>query len=189
MQKMSKGFYIGGYFAGAGVSIVLMVVVFVVFAVSAAQRPNDEPPIAILGFLILAMLPMFFSVVVLFMFIYRMWESIQDGHARMTPGKAVGFMLIPFFNLYWIFPVYQGFAQDYNQYIARRQLNLPRLDEQLFLYHPIAILCSIIPFLGGLASIAAIVLLVIIISKTCDAVNALSNAPQLPTATASAAGI
>lgn len=188
MQKMSKGFYIGGYLAGAGVSVFMMVAVAVVFVLAVAQRPNDDPPLAILGFLIPAMLSAFFSVVVLFMFIYRMWESIQDGHARMTPGKAVGFMLIPFFNLYWMFPVYQGFAQDYNQYIARRQLNLPRLDEQLFLYHPIAILCSMIPFLGGLASIAGIVLLVIIMSKTCDAVNALGSAPQLPAAAASATG-
>jgi hypothetical protein len=185
---MSKGFYIGGYFAGVGVSVLMIMAVFVVFVVSAAQRPNDDPPLAILGFLVLALLPMFFSFVVLLMFIYRMWEAIQDGHARMTPGQAAGFYLIPFFNLYWMFPVYHGFAQDYNKYIARRQLNLPRLDEQLFLYHPIAILCSVVPFVGGLASIAAIVLLVIIIVKACDAVNALGNASRLPAA-ASSAGI
>ena len=187
-SKMSKWFYIGGYFGGFVVSIVLAVAISVTFAVFAGPHPSDGPPLAMLGFLLLAMLPMLFGVIVYFMFIYRMWASIQDGQARMTPGAAVGFCFIPFFNFYWIFQVFQGFAQDYNKYLARRQLTFQRLNEQLFLSYSIVTLFSMIPYLGILALPVVTVMQVIVISKTCDAVNALDNAPPLPVAAPVAAG-
>ena len=188
--KMSKGFYIGGYFAGFGVSVILLVAVIVTFVALAAQDPHNQgPPLAMFGFMALASLPALFSMVVLFMFIYRMWASIQDGQARMTPGKAVGFCFIPLFNLYWMFPVFQGFAEDYNTYLARRGLHLQRLNDQLFLSYPIMVLFSAIPYLGMLASPVALVILVLIISKTCDAVNALNHVPSVPAAAPMVAGI
>ena len=185
-RKMSKGFYIGGLFAGFVVSIILGMAVAVTFGVLAGLHPNDGPPLAMLGFLLLAMLPSVFSVVVYFMFIYRMWASIQDGQARMTPGAAVGLSFVPFFNIYWVFQVFQGFAQDYNKYLARRQLGLQRLNEELFLSYAIVTLFTMIPYLGMLALPVALVVCVIIMSKTCDAVNALSQVPQ-PAATVAVA--
>jgi len=178
-NKMSKGFYIGGYITGYILFAIMLTIAIVAIIFSVSQHP-DDPPLVALGLMGIAFLPLIFSVVVYSMFIYRMWAAIQDGYARTTPGKAVGFIFIPFFNFYWIFQVFQGFAEDYNRYLARRQLNLPRLDEQLFLYYPIAILCTIVPFVGGLAALAGIVLLVLIISKTCDAVNALATAARAP---------
>jgi len=38
--------------------------------------------------------------------VYKAWEAIQNGHARTSPGKAVGFLFIPCFSLYWMFPAY-----------------------------------------------------------------------------------
>jgi hypothetical protein len=96
---MSKGFHIGGYFAGFAVGIVFMVAAGVTYLVLVKPNPSDGPPLALFGYMALAGLPMLFSLVVLFMFIYRMWASIEDGQARMTPGKAVGFCFIPLFNL------------------------------------------------------------------------------------------
>jgi hypothetical protein len=179
-KRMSKGFYIGGYLAGIVVSIIVMMGVIAVDLSILAQHSDDPPLALLLGIAALCIIPLVFTLAVFFMFIYSMWAAIQDGYARMTPGKAVGFMLIPLFNFYWVFQVFQGFAEDYNRYIARRQLNLPRLDEQLFLYYPIAVLCSIVPFVGGLIALAGLVLLVLIMGKTCDAVNALPTAPQAP---------
>ena len=176
-KMMSKGFYIAGYLAGYILSVILLTIAFVMMFFSISQHP-DDPPLAAFGLLLVAFLPLILTAVVFMMFIYRMWDAIQDGYVRMTPGKAVGFMFIPFFNFYWIFQVFQGFAEDYNQYIVRHQLNLPRLDEQLFLYYPIAILCTIVPFLGSIAAMACVVLLIMIIIKTCDAVNALLSVPQ-----------
>jgi len=35
--------------------------------------------------------------------LYRMWRMVPPERAATTPGKAVGFLFIPIFNLYWNF--------------------------------------------------------------------------------------
>ena len=59
--------------------------------------------------------------------IYKLWSAIEQGNVRTTPGKAVGFMFIPFFNLYWMFQVYWGWAVDYNNYCDERGINGPKM--------------------------------------------------------------
>lgn len=53
-----------------------------------------------------------------FILLYKFWQVNQDGRASTTPGKAVGFMFIPFFNIYWIFRAFPGLSLDQNRYIA-----------------------------------------------------------------------
>ena len=62
------------------------------------------------------------ALVLHFTLLARFWAVIQDGpgEARTTPGKAVGFMLIPLFNLYWVFQAYSGLAADMKNYGRRR---------------------------------------------------------------------
>ena len=50
----------------------------------------------------------FFSVIV-----RRGWASI-DGGSGMSPGKAQGFLWIPFFNFYWVFPALVSLATQTN---------------------------------------------------------------------------
>jgi hypothetical protein len=51
----------------------------------------------------------FFSVIV-----RRAWASIDGGPAGMSPGKAQGFLWIPFFNFYWVFPALVSLATQTN---------------------------------------------------------------------------
>ncbi|MDO4551096.1 MAG: hypothetical protein Q4C96_07580 [Planctomycetia bacterium] len=51
--------------------------------------------------------------------IYRCWSVIQDEYVRTTPGRAVKFLFIPVFNLYWIFVAILGLAQDMNVFCNR----------------------------------------------------------------------
>jgi hypothetical protein len=176
MQKpMSKVFYLGGYFGGLVVFGIIYVVAFGGMMMAAQRNPNHVPTAGI-GLMGLALVPLIFSMVVMAMFLHRMWASIQDGQARMSPGKAVGFMFIPLFNIYWLFQVIYGFAQDYNKYIARRSVSVPRINEQLFLFYPISAVACVVPFVNLLAAPASIVMMVIVVVQTCDAVNALIGA-------------
>lgn len=34
---------------------------------------------------------------------YQLWKAVPPQYAATTPGKAVGFLFIPFFNFYWAF--------------------------------------------------------------------------------------
>lgn len=83
--------------------------------------------------------------------IYKMWEAIQAGPARTTPGKAVGFLFIPCFNLYWMFVVLYGWAKDYNQFVKLRRIRALPVSEEL----PLG-LC-VFSLLGGMAAFGAFV--------------------------------
>lgn len=64
-------------------------------------------------------IPMFAGTILMFVLLYKLWGVVQDGQAATTPGKAVGFLFIPFYNFYWIFQAYWGLAKDLNRYIKQ----------------------------------------------------------------------
>lgn len=43
---------------------------------------------------------------------YKCWVAIPQSFARTTPGKAVGHLFIPIYNLYWLFPSIAGLGDD-----------------------------------------------------------------------------
>jgi len=53
---------------------------------------------------------------------YRMWAAIQDNEASCSPAKAIGFLFIPVFNIYWALYMFTGFAEDYNAFKQRRSV-------------------------------------------------------------------
>lgn len=57
--------------------------------------------------------------ILLLIIIYRSWKVVQDGYASTTPGKAIGFLFIPFFNFYWLFKAFAGLSVDQNSFIDR----------------------------------------------------------------------
>jgi hypothetical protein len=108
-----------------------------------------------------------------------MWGAIKDGHARTTPGKAVGFLFIPFFNIYWFFQVWAGFPTDYNRFVDRYKLPVTHLASEIYVAYSVLFLLSIIPFLGILSVIAILIITPIIAATTCDAVNRLAVKDKL----------
>jgi hypothetical protein len=76
---------------------------------------------------------MLLSAVIFLLFIYKMWGALQDGRASTAPLPAALLLLVPVFNLYWIFKVIYGFAQEYNRLADRHRLNVPQLPAGLYL--------------------------------------------------------
>lgn len=54
------------------------------------------------------------NVVFLCVLLYRYWNLVQTEPCSITPGKAVGFLFIPFFSLYWIFVSFWGLGKVFN---------------------------------------------------------------------------
>jgi hypothetical protein len=52
--------------------------------------------------------------------LYRCWQAIQGFTARTTAGKAVGFLFIPIYNLFWVFVSLKGLASDANEFLENR---------------------------------------------------------------------
>ncbi|MCI0662646.1 MAG: ABC transporter permease [Acidobacteria bacterium] len=157
-QRLSKEFYIA--------SLVICNGIVFLSGVSSPSLTTSKSVITPVIILRLC------SAILIIVLLYKMWRAIQDGHARTTPGKAIGFLFIPLFGFYWLFQVTWGFARDYNRYVARHSVNAPKLSEGLFLAFAILSLVTLIPFPGRFLSIIYFFLAIVVVSKICDAVNA-----------------
>jgi len=110
-----------------------------------------------------------------FLLLGKMWGSIQDGVTPVTVGKAIGFLFIPVFSVYWIFVAWGSFPRHYNDYIERYKLNAPYLSGALFTTLPIIMLTA------GILVFPLIALPIVfgfVIARTCDAVNNLKQATE-----------
>lgn len=87
----------------------------------------------LLSFIIIGIPAVIAGVIIYYILLYRFWLLIQDGKARTSPGKAVGFCFIPFFNFYWIYVAIVGLAKDMSLYCRERNIECPLPSEGLAL--------------------------------------------------------
>jgi hypothetical protein len=97
--------------------------------------------------------------------LYRAWTCINDGGARTSPRRAVGLLIIPVFNVYWMFCVVPGFATDFNLFIERHQIEARPLSRNL-------ILATMVPLIG-------IVFYWGVIADICDSINCVRRSHDL----------
>lgn len=161
MKRLDEKFYMVSILAPA---IALPVALLPVFASDGALFPL---------LLILFELGGMYTLVVVLMLWHAAWKSIQHGHARTTPGKAIGFLFIPFFNVYWLFQLIWGFAKDYNAYRERHCLDVPQLPEGFFLATCIIAPFGVLPGLGIVCLIVSLLMYYSVLYKVLKAVNAL----------------
>jgi len=183
MNNVSKRFYFGSYLAAT-----LLAAPFTIGPLIAGEGTIEEEhlPFTIVGSVI-----GIYAFVVLAILIYKMWKAIPQAVARTTAGKAVGFLFIPVFNLYWWFQALWGWSQDWNCYAAKSEGKLPRMSEALPL--SIAVFSAIGGSIGAIAAFAGApwlgivlaapnyVLIPIFIFQVC---NLLNNAPTVVDAAA-----
>lgn len=182
-MRMSKGLYLGALIVAF--LLIPLCGIPALFLLNSYELPrsmgiDDDITSLSVGVLIfLAIAPvLLIHMILTFLVVYKMWSSIQDGAVRTTPGRAIGFLLIPFYNLYWIFQVWGGFPTDYNGYVQRHSLQVPTLSPGIYVTYPIVIVLSLVPLLNVLAILVAPVIFAIVIVKTSNAVNALAEARQ-----------
>lgn len=145
------------------------------------------------------------SVAIELMLFYKMWAAIKDSQTSISPAKAVGFLFIPVFNIYWALLMITGFAEDYNSFIQRRAIKARNLSLTLFLIYAFAFILAatvlttpmifVFAFLGRIsgafvgyttaawilfslvlvAGIAHFITYILVATKTCNGINALSE--------------
>jgi hypothetical protein len=171
--RLRKGFYLGTLAAALGLPLLLYaaVIVLVLTQVWKSQRLHDLVPILILWGM--SSLLIVYGAAVMCAFIYRMWAAIQDGHARTSPGRALGFLFIPIYQFYWVFQAFPGFAKDFNSYAARHSLTVSRLSPGLFTAYAILCIVAMLPWLDVLLSPAIVIVGLVMVSRVCNAVNAI----------------
>jgi hypothetical protein len=170
MNKVSKGLFLGSVGIGFGIASVLLIAGNMQFR---AGSPSSA--LLLTG---LASIPMLYGGIFMLVLWYKSWAAIQDGQARTTPGKAIGFLFIPIFDFYWLFQAVWGLAKDFNAYLQRNSIPAPRLPEGLFLAYCILCFTSWIPYLGLVLLVANCIIVLIMVSALCDGINALAGKPQ-----------
>lgn len=157
-------------------SIIISWIFIVILSIAtvAANLKNSD------GKLFLILLLIGFSLYLTLLFIkiwYKSWDSIQDGHARTTPKKAIGYSFIPIFNLYWMYQLTWGFAKDFNSYLERHNLSTNKLSEGLFItFATLSILnvfLSYLPIIGQIFLLIEIILSIVVVNYLCDAINSI----------------
>ncbi len=164
--RLSSAMFIGSTALGNGLSLF--------FSFMSGRAPDESVR---LTFALLAFIPSLCAGWVMLILFYRMWAAIQDGQARTTPAKAVGFLLIPVFNFYWAFQAIWGFAKDYNRYIDRHNIHTAHLSETLFLVYVVLSFTTWIPILGLFLLVINYFVAMAMIASICSAVNTLMPAP------------
>jgi hypothetical protein len=104
--------------------------------------------------------------IMMFIYLYRAWVLLQPGGASTTPGKAVGFLFIPLFSLYWIFIAVGKWPKDWNRIIGSypNLSGAPRASEGIFLTWAI---CVVVPFLFPVT----LVVMFLAIKEMCSSIN------------------
>jgi len=177
-MRVSKALYLCSIIGAPILGVIILIVAGIGFALSPLEGGLPVIGIEAWG---LSLSLFIYALVMECVLLYKAWKVIQDGSARTSPGKAVGFLFIPFFNLYWIFQAFWGFAKDYNAYVQRHHdvsaggISIPELSVNLFLAYCILLLVggllSAIPFLGAILQLVYFVLFILVTIKLCDAIN------------------
>lgn len=155
------------------------IILFAVAVILAIAFEDSSLAAFALPMMLVAFGLLIWAVIRLFQCLYRSWAIIPADMRRTTPGKAVGFSFIPFFNYYWLFVAYFGWAQDYNAYLDKTgQANVARVPVELFRFYAILLavsgVTSLVPGLalvGNLAAIAAMIVGLVAIKHMCDALD------------------
>jgi hypothetical protein len=87
---------------------------FSMLALASGYRSDREV------WMLLSLIPLIPMVVFHSLILHRGWKSVQDGAAKETPGRAVGFCFIPFFNFYWNFVAHVGLMKEFNRLAIAR---------------------------------------------------------------------
>jgi hypothetical protein len=114
-----------------------------------------------IALVILGAILLIVAVIYLIVMVYRVWQFTIHQSQRYqlkpsieSPGKAVGFLFIPFFNLYWMFIVYGKLPKDINAICVARG-EAASIPDGLGIAVAVLSVMSLIPFVGYVTGIIA----------------------------------
>ncbi len=137
-----------------------------------------------MGFVVLFQLGVAISATVAdCILLHHWWAVLPPGWRRMTPGKAVGYLFIPIYGLYWAFVAYGGLADDLNRFVEAHGMCSDRASSEVIYWSLsvgiIAVLLFWIPIVSNVLGIAAFILYVIFAIPTtriCKAIGGVLEA-------------
>ncbi|MEM7012112.1 MAG: hypothetical protein AAF585_11570 [Verrucomicrobiota bacterium] len=187
-HRLPGWFYVTALLVSNGVGLIIAAY-FVYLTVSGLELLQATMPLSVLiGY-------GFFNFMIFLTFLYDAWESLVPYRARLSPDKAVWGNFIPFYNFYHICIAVVGLANEINRIREERSQPQDTFLRQIaiafvglwLLSSVFVLLIPVLVFLaffseGMIASLGLLPLLVILvlvaqvmlILKTCKAINAIA---------------
>ena len=94
----------------------------------------------------------------------KLQSALPEPFRRHSPGMAF-LMLIPFFNLVWVFIYPMGLSDGYSQFFNSQGVNNGDCNKQIALWWGICTVAGIIPCLGIFFAMASLILMIIFFVK------------------------
>lgn len=109
-----------------------------------------------------ALLPFLLLNALLAVFLhYSCWSSLPAGYRKQEPLTAALLLLVPIFNLYWVFVTFPSLGRGFDQCLASNQLAAGMKKETLGTFYACALVAEFvtawIPVISGLISFAVLV--------------------------------
>lgn len=191
VKSASFGLWAGTFVGGFVLFIIAMIMFFKGVAANVAANSSGQAGQELEGagqmgmagiVYLLGLAASLVSIIFFCINIHRAWACLQPGGAQTTPGKAVGFMFIPLFNLYWVFVAIKGLPKDWNRIVSSYEdlKAAPKLSETTFLLYCIGVF--VFPL--------AMVMIFPMMSQLCKGINFFASRrnPNAPTSAFSALG-
>ncbi len=100
--------------AGAWIATSLLAwalsLVFLGLMVSARNCTSDAERREVAGAMGISILFLVPAAILFFVWLHRAWSAVPPEYRSTSPGRAVGYLFIPLFNLYWIFRAIPGLS-------------------------------------------------------------------------------
>lgn len=127
------------------------------------------------GMIALVGLPvMLLAVIFVSILHYKCWKTLPTAHRATSPGKAVGFMFIPFFNFYWAFVTWPKLSEgltDWQNGAGTKAVNTKGLGITFAILFVCFATIGLIPVLGVMIKIAMVVIFILYYFKTVRGLN------------------
>ncbi len=190
MVKLSKPFYVISVVTLPAVAVILTIAVLLV-----ALYYRISASLVLLLLVVGLVIIYIYGAGVWLVLWFKAWKAIYEPTWNIRPLKTVLLLLVPYFNLYWGFRVYWGWARTYNDHVFKRNTPELEVNGNTFLVYSIAhpaifffaIAVKVFLSFAGPSSAAFFtcqgILIVLtlgfwvlnwyIVAKVCDAVNRL----------------
>ncbi len=145
-----------------------------------------------------SMIASFYAFGVFILFWYRAWRPIGGGTQKFNPARMALLLLVPLFNLYWFFRAVWGWPKAYNYVTREKDLNVPLVNDKLFLAYCIFTVAAVavnpghilkvdfydrelaLVFISQATKTAQLLFDTVIIWQVCGAANRLPEAARRP---------
>jgi Domain of unknown function (DUF4328) len=117
--------------------------------IDSGSHMNDSELAVFLAVLAVALLPTIPGAICYLVWLYQAWSSVPEPYRSASPGQAVGFLFIPFYNLYWVFRAVPGLSASIRR--AEEAEHRGRAGGAGYGVGVAACVIGIIPYVGAIA--------------------------------------